>query len=610
MGCRPVRHRGAVVCVTALVSTFRASAQPTVSISPPGIWLSAPTPQCGPNALPCATVGTPFVPPSPYSNYEFVATGGAGGYTWAPGAISPPTGLNLTPGGLLTGTPLGCATYPTSFCSAADTTEPIITTFTVTATDSLGASSAPMSYSIGVYWNPTEASFLATTAANNAGMVAATPAAPPPIIVGAHLTPANPAYEQSATNSSTSWNTWIDAMYAAGIRRVNIEPDLDCIYQQGYMGNACLTWYAAALSHARSLGMSISINPEYSGGITTDCTTILMGTAINSGGGAGGPGYAPGVGDWYTCLTTGLSAVAAPGNLGGLSLYQWIVVNWLQDGDTFVVLHEPTTMTSRWLEGTSGVCNNHMPTGNTCPADWLNNFLYGSSNNIINHVINCAAGATMACAGTSININVGVTTMRGEIQNPTPGYTSVFASSIPSTITVGSTVYPIPMGLDIYAFASTDLQAWITGIGEITGGGHTMFVEEFAMQRWVQNETPPLADNEANSIKGAMSCDWEPTISYNLENTFAAFLPWISSQGAVSASLFDTAVLAACVSTGISNIAYKPVLRDADMSFANAIYSDASYRLASLIRNWSQSAWSPPSLVPGVMTITGAAAIQ
>jgi hypothetical protein len=200
--------------------------------------------------------------------------------------------------------------------------------------------------------------------------------------------------------------------------------------------------------------------------------------------------------------------------------------------------------------------------------------------------------------------------MRSEIQNPTPGYTSVFASSIPSTITVGSTVYPIPMGLDIYAFASTDLQAWITGIGEITGGGHTMFVEEFAMQRWVQNETPPLADNEANSIKGAMSCDWEPTISYNLENTFAAFLPWISSQGAVSASLFDTAVLAACVSTGISNIAYKPVLRDADMSFANAIYSDASYRLASLIRNWSQSAWSPPSLVRGAMTITGAAAIQ
>jgi hypothetical protein len=394
-------------------------------------------------------------------------------------------------------------------------------------------------------------------------MVAATPAAPPPIIVGAHLTPANPAYEQSATNSSASWTTWIDAMYAAGIRRVNIEPDLDCIYQQGYMGNACLTWYAAALSHARSLGMSISINPEYSGGITTDCASpLLLGHTVNSGAGGGGPADAPGVGDWYTCLTTALSAASAPGNLGGLSLYQWIVVNWLQDGDTFVVLHEPTTMASRWGEGaTSGMCNNHAPAGNTCPADWLNNFLYGSSNNIINHVINCAAGATMACSGTSININVGVTTMRGEIQNPSPGYTSVFASSIPSPITVASTAYPIPMGLDIYAFAPADLHAWGAGIGQITGGGHTMFVEEFAMQRWVQNETPPLADNEANSIKGAMSCDWEPTISYNLENTFAAFLPWISSQGA-------------------------------------------------LIRNWSQSAWSPPSLVRGAMTITGAAAIQ
>jgi len=163
------------------------------------------------------------------------------------------------------------------------------------------------------------------------------------------------------------WNAWVQAMYASGMRLLNVEPDLDCIYTQSA---ACLDLYSSAFSTARALGMSISINPEFSGPITSDCTTII-GHVINSGAGGGGA-YAPGVSDWFTCLTDPIAG------LGGLSIYQWMVVHWLQNGDTLVVLHEPTTMAARWGEGIvpSVGCNN-TGTGNTCPQDWVSNFLYG-----------------------------------------------------------------------------------------------------------------------------------------------------------------------------------------------------------------------------------------
>jgi hypothetical protein len=171
------------------------------------------------------------------------------------------------------------------------------------------------------------------------------------------------------------------------------------------------------------------------------------------------------------------------------------------------------------------------------------------------------------------------------------------------------------MGLDIYSFAASDLLNWQTGIKNATDYGHSTFVEEFAMQRWVQNQTPPLADNEANSIKGAMSCDWEPPYSYNLDNLFSSFLPWISNTGATSASLFDSAVLAACISAGSSqtNVGLNSVLLNANMSFTTAppAYSDASYHLASLLSNWNRSVWSqPPFYSPATTTIQGISTIH
>src|SRR5580700_512747 len=59
----------------------------------------------------------------------------------------------------------------------------------------------------------------------------------------------------------------------------------------------------------------------------------------------GGITYSSGPHDWFNCITTTLSG------LGGYSAYQYMLVNWLQNGDQFVPVHEPTTQTGRWGEG-------------------------------------------------------------------------------------------------------------------------------------------------------------------------------------------------------------------------------------------------------------------
>jgi hypothetical protein len=471
--------------------------------------------------------------------------------------------------------------------------------FTVAASD--GTRTGSLAITVGVNWMPTEAKFLTTSQNNNAYMVSLVGSPPPPITVGGHLTVANALFVDSATNGSAKWISWVDAMYAAGIRRVNIEPALDWIYNQYYLAppGSNLSYYSQAIQHARSLGMSISINPEYETNIGNDCTTILGGNPINSGAGTNPtpPPYAPGVGDWYTCLTSPVSA------LGNLSIYQWIVANWLQSGDTFAVLHEPTLMASRWGEGVGGGgCNdNYMTTGNTCPNDWVYNFLNGSTNNIISHVQDCAMGTSLptpTCPIAPISITTGVTTWLTENQQ-TPNYADTFATGLPAAV---------PMGLDMYFFDSTTaMPTWLAAIAAAKGSGHPTFVEEFAPQRWVQHGE---SDIEQDTIKGAMSCDWQPPFSYNLDNFFAAFLSWISSTGASSASWEDPVVLSACVTSPPSRAESSTVLSNATTNFVSAspAFSEAFYRLGALIAGWSGSAASqgPPLGSPTpAMTISG-----
>jgi hypothetical protein len=126
---------------------------------------------------------------------------------------------------------------------------------------------------------------------------------------------------------------------------------------------------------------------------------------------------------------------------------------------------------------------------------------------------------------------------------------------------------------------------------------HATFVEEFAMPRWVQASVP---NTEGNAIKGALSCDWQPSLSYSQANFFAAFLPWAASTGATSASMFDPEVLSPCAAAYPDNpnnpSANNTVLQNAATSFLSHSYSAAFYRLGSIIANWSRN-----SLLGGVL---------
>ena len=63
------------------------------------------------------------------------------------------------------------------------------------------------------------------------------------------------------------------------------------------------------------------------------------------------------------------------------------------------------------------------------------------SNDIIDHVLNCASGAS-PCTGTSVGVTVGVTTWLDE-DSQTPSYAGVFATGLKSSV---------PMGQDMYFF--------------------------------------------------------------------------------------------------------------------------------------------------------------
>jgi hypothetical protein len=185
-------------------------------------------------------------------------------------------------------------------------------TFTIMATDSLGATGT-QTYTIGVYWNPSEASFLISVAGYDANMLAGLNNPPPPLL-GGHLTPAHPLFRQPAIDNLATWNAWVNGIHAAGATILNIEPDLDCVLNNV---TSCLALYSGAIGQAHSLGMSVSVDPMYydwqscggagcspagpSTGLAADCAA-LIGHAMNASPGTG-------VSDWYACVTTPIPAL-------------------------------------------------------------------------------------------------------------------------------------------------------------------------------------------------------------------------------------------------------------------------------------------------------------
>lgn len=112
----------------------------------------ASNPAFNQSTIPTAQVGTAY-------SVAVTVSGGRQPYTFAITAGSLPSGspaFSLSPNGLLTGTPNGCPGFPNKNCAKV---EPMTSTFTVTATDSMGAK-IPKTFTLGVYWNPTRDQYI------------------------------------------------------------------------------------------------------------------------------------------------------------------------------------------------------------------------------------------------------------------------------------------------------------------------------------------------------------------------------------------------------------------------------------------------------------------
>jgi hypothetical protein len=138
--------------------------------------------------------------------------------------------------------------------------EPMVYGVTVTVTDS-ALNSGTYTWTINVYWNPTQAQFTATQNGYFAQMVNYVGnTLRPPLATGGNLIVANPQFRSANYDSTTQWAVWIRAMAASGMSVVWIYPDVEC-----YINNrmSCMLLYSSTIGYAHSLGMSVRLSPGF-----------------------------------------------------------------------------------------------------------------------------------------------------------------------------------------------------------------------------------------------------------------------------------------------------------------------------------------------------------
>jgi hypothetical protein len=279
-----------------------------------------------------------------------------------------------------------------------------------------------------------------------------------------------------------------------------------------------------------------------------------------------------------------------------MSAYQYVLTQWLQSGDRFVPVHEPTTQASQWGEFTNSTsitdCSSAV-TGNvtgqycsgqsngvstpkahrTCPQDWLDSFL------------------TPFFAGSlPSGITFGVTVNSKEMTSGSGGYyAAAFANSL-SPVT--------DMGMDMYDFDSqrqTEYAATASLFqGNSTSGSvHNVFVEEFGPNAWTYVNGP---SGESCAIVGLQSCTWN---QFN-QDFFASLLPFLSSLGITDASLYGTEVLGGCAPAYPDNPQDdNDVLYAATVAMENHQYSLAGTKLSSILAQWNKVGMQGCTLIGG-----------
>jgi hypothetical protein len=284
-----------------------------------------------------------------------------------------------------------------------------------------------------------------------------------------------------------------------------------------------------------------------------------------------------------------------------MSAYQYMLQTWLQRGDRFVPVHEPTTQATHWGEGiilTVGcatgtqtipvtvqscggqILSQPFPTNNTCPLDWVDNFL--------TNFFTVNVQSWTIPSGVQYGVTVNTLEMGG-------GYASTFSNML-----AGSAYPAINMGMDMYSFDPTSLTLYTSTIQTFhgvapPGPAHAVFAEEYGPQAWNYTPTLPATapTGEACAIVGLQSCTWN---TFN-QNFFASLLSFLSSQGVTDASLYGTEALGACAPLYPDNGQDPNALFAATTAMQNRQYSLSGARLSAILAAWNTTGVSGCTLI-------------
>jgi hypothetical protein len=181
---------------------------------------------------------------------------------------------------------------------------------------------------------------------------------------------------------------------------------------------------------------------------------------------------------------------------------------------------------------------------------------------------------------------LGVTIDSPEMQTLPNNYASAFATNL-----TGYT-FPVNMGMDLYDFEASQQAIYTGAINTFQNAGHSVFVEEFGPQAWVNDS---MTSGQPCAIVGLQSCTWN-TLN---QNFFAALLPSLASLGVTDASLYGTEMLGACAPVYPDNGQNTTALANATSAMVSKQYSMACSRMASLLSQWNMTSLTGGTLMRG-----------
>jgi hypothetical protein len=125
------------------------------------------------SALPSGTVGTPY-------STQLTATGGTNSYTWSITSGALPSGLNISAGGLISGTPTANATFGFNATAADGNGQPATRTLSITIAASGGGGGGTTTTTSTTTTSTTTTTLAGTTTTTVAGGTTTTVATKPP----------------------------------------------------------------------------------------------------------------------------------------------------------------------------------------------------------------------------------------------------------------------------------------------------------------------------------------------------------------------------------------------------------------------------------------------